>query len=94
MQQHNLQTVSSYIYPVNQPVQMGRPCSRQMPQMPQMQRPCQPEQPQVQRCYQPQPAPQVIRGRPHDSFIRQQQAQAQAQAQSQHVEAQIKYHEM
>lgn len=45
----------------------------------------------MQRPAQPQPAPQPIRGRPHDSFIRQNQPQVQPQ--NQYIEAQIKYHE-
>lgn len=42
---------------------------------------------QVARPYQPQPQPPVVRGRPHDSFIR------QAQPVVNSTEAQIRFHE-
>lgn len=87
MQPSYPQTMSPYVYPINQPVQMGRPCTQPAPQI---QRQEQFQYPQPQRLIQPMNVPQTIRGRPHDSILRQ---QPQPQAQNQQVEAQIKYHE-
>ena len=71
--------VHPHVNPNNQPIQMGRPYC---PQATAPQRPL-PRSASQERSSQP------IRGRPHDSFLR----QPHNPPQSQSIEAQIQFHE-